>query len=379
MTRFAAVDVETTGFGRNDRVVEFACVTFDEDGDIIEEFDTLIQPERDCGPTNIHGITPSMVQAAPTFGQVIGDIAARLDGTVLVAHNLAFDRRMIAQEAARAGERFDAGTGVCTYQMSGRKLAVACDLYGVAATPDHSALTDAAAVAELYVTLRGVRPMGDVSAAAFDCDARPRCVTVRRQSSRSRHGNLALVADRVQWPQASAAEAAYLDVLDRFLDDHVLDEVEKQALTAVAGALGLTARKRGRLHAQYYELLLEQIHQDGVVTQMEAELAQAFAVALSLDTPSLEITETACTEPLIKRGTRVCFSGRVLGRSSTEMKERAVRAGLIPVPTVTKKGCDMLVAADPLTLSGKAASARKWGLPIISADSYIAQTRQKRR
>lgn len=102
--RLAVVDVETTGFSRYDRIVEFACVTV-VDGAVVEEYETLIQPERDPGPVHIHGITPEMLQAAPPFETVAGDISSRLDGAVLVAHNISFDVRMLRQEAARLGAR----------------------------------------------------------------------------------------------------------------------------------------------------------------------------------------------------------------------------------------------------------------------------------
>ena len=41
--RLAIVDVETTGFSRHDRIVEFACVTL-VDGTVVDEYETLIQP-----------------------------------------------------------------------------------------------------------------------------------------------------------------------------------------------------------------------------------------------------------------------------------------------------------------------------------------------
>ena len=46
--RLAVVDVETTGLYRYDRIVEFACVTV-VDGAVVDEYDTLIQPDRDPG------------------------------------------------------------------------------------------------------------------------------------------------------------------------------------------------------------------------------------------------------------------------------------------------------------------------------------------
>ena len=65
-SRIVVFDTETTGLGRCDRVVEIAAITMDpRTGEIIDKFETLINPERDIGPTSIHGITASMVETAP--------------------------------------------------------------------------------------------------------------------------------------------------------------------------------------------------------------------------------------------------------------------------------------------------------------------------
>ena len=106
------VDVETTGFGRSDKIVEIAAITLDSaTWETIDEYDTLINPERDVGPTGVHGITASMVEAAPTFSDAIAAIAARLHGAVLIAHNLAFDARMLRYEFERRGIAIDPGAG----------------------------------------------------------------------------------------------------------------------------------------------------------------------------------------------------------------------------------------------------------------------------
>lgn len=68
--RFAVVDVENTGLYNSDRLVELAVVTLDDSGRTIDEWDTLINPQRDVGPVHIHGITASMVSAAPLFAEI---------------------------------------------------------------------------------------------------------------------------------------------------------------------------------------------------------------------------------------------------------------------------------------------------------------------
>ena len=105
--RYVVVDVETTGFSRHDRIVEIAAVTLNTlTWEIEDEFDTLINPERDVGPVGVHGISASMVEAAPTFGEIVAALARRLHQGILIGHNLQFDSRMLGLEFGRLGVAF---------------------------------------------------------------------------------------------------------------------------------------------------------------------------------------------------------------------------------------------------------------------------------
>ena len=118
---------------------------------MLDEFETLIDPEGSVGPTSVHGITEAMVAGAPTFAEVAAALTDHLDGSVLVAHNLKFDRRMLDQEYERFTPRddLDWGAGICTLRLSGMKLAVACETHGIPLLGHHRALDDARATAEL--------------------------------------------------------------------------------------------------------------------------------------------------------------------------------------------------------------------------------------
>ena len=109
----AVVDVETTGFSKHDRICEIAIINFS--GDTLEpkgEFTSLVNPQRDTGPVWIHGISNEMVEQAPRFSQIQQEVAERIDGHVLVAHNLAFDQRMLKQEWSRLNGNFYPGDGI---------------------------------------------------------------------------------------------------------------------------------------------------------------------------------------------------------------------------------------------------------------------------
>ncbi|HWH76256.1 MAG TPA: exonuclease domain-containing protein, partial [Candidatus Binatus sp.] len=122
MTRLAVIDVETTGLNpyRHDRVIELAALVMNLDGEVSREFVTLINPERDIGPTTIHGITASDIVAAPQFAEVAGSLIEILNGCVAIAgHNIRFDHSFLSAEFSRLGLTFPLGPTLCTMNLSG--------------------------------------------------------------------------------------------------------------------------------------------------------------------------------------------------------------------------------------------------------------------
>jgi len=119
---FAVLDVETTALcsGRHDRIVEIAVVRIDDACRPVDEWVTLVNPERDLGPTSIHGITGRHVADAPTFAEVAGDVLARLADAVVVGHNVRFDLTFVWAEFTRVGYQLPPSDGLCTLDLSAR-------------------------------------------------------------------------------------------------------------------------------------------------------------------------------------------------------------------------------------------------------------------
>src|SRR5690606_6198929 len=71
-SELVAIDVETTGLfpGGHDRVVELAIVRFTIDGEVLDEYETVLNPSRDLGPQRIHGLTMAELVHAPSFEDV---------------------------------------------------------------------------------------------------------------------------------------------------------------------------------------------------------------------------------------------------------------------------------------------------------------------
>lgn len=119
----AVVDCETTGLhpGRHHRIIELAIVSLGEDWEPNDVWCTLLKPERDLGPTGIHGIRGRDVRDAPTFDAVLGEVIDRLAGRVVVAHNARFDCGFLEYELARGGDGLAAADAL--HHAIGRKAA----------------------------------------------------------------------------------------------------------------------------------------------------------------------------------------------------------------------------------------------------------------
>jgi DNA polymerase III subunit epsilon len=157
-SRFAVIDVETTGFyPRRDRILEIAIVQLSSSGSVLDEYVTLINPDRDIGDTSLHGISARDLLKAPAFADVAGDISKQLEGAILVGHNINFDRSFLIAEYARIGCVLPEMATLCTLELTSRfvplrshRLANCCAHFGISLTSSHEALSDARATAQLF-------------------------------------------------------------------------------------------------------------------------------------------------------------------------------------------------------------------------------------
>lgn len=103
----AAIDIEATGpKPETDRVIELGIVRLTPNGERTVHH-WLIDPECEipAESTKVHGITDAMVQGAPLFEVVAGDIALVLAGCDLTGFNLrAFDIPILRREFERADQ-----------------------------------------------------------------------------------------------------------------------------------------------------------------------------------------------------------------------------------------------------------------------------------
>lgn len=103
---WTVLDVETTGLSpaAGDRVIELAMLRRQPDGST-ELFSQLVNPGRPIDPraSAVNGIRDADVADAPPFAGLVGPLADRLAGAVLVAHNAPFDMGFLSAELHRLG------------------------------------------------------------------------------------------------------------------------------------------------------------------------------------------------------------------------------------------------------------------------------------
>jgi DNA polymerase III subunit epsilon len=395
LTRFAAltdrivvVDTETTGLFSHDRVIEVAVVTMDLSGAIIDEWDTLISPGRDVGPTWLHGITASMLIDAPSFEDIAAELAARFNGAILCAHNLAFDSRMLAREYDRAGLEIDFGAGFDTLAVTGTRLDMACLDAGIELHDHHHALADARATAALAAAVADrfslATPAKVLTPISQSGHVRRCCRGELARSVNAPPTFLAQLVARVTHPADDGAAAAYLDDLDRAMSDLHLDTAEAAELVVVARSLGLDDADTARLHRRWVDDLIALAADDGVVDGEEYDQLLRVAHLLGVDAARIHdrtINERSkCAPFTLAPGTRVCFTGVPVDEQGLEidrevLEEHAEVLGLRVENSFTKSRCELLVAADVATQSGKGNKARAWGIPIVAAADFLAAER----
>lgn len=99
-TRFAIIDLETTGLHSGlDKIIEVGIVIL-EDGKFVDTYQSLVDPEVDIPPyiQQYTGITNNMVEDQPLIDEVIPEVVKFIDGCCLVAHNASFDSKFLNVE-----------------------------------------------------------------------------------------------------------------------------------------------------------------------------------------------------------------------------------------------------------------------------------------
>ncbi len=104
MQTYVAIDIETTGLEPlHDRVTEIGAVRITAAGEIVSEFETLVNPGRPIPPfvQSLTGITDELVRDAPTVTEAGARLLQFAGSDVLIGHNVGFDLAFLRREGLR--------------------------------------------------------------------------------------------------------------------------------------------------------------------------------------------------------------------------------------------------------------------------------------
>ena len=163
------LDTETTGLDpkMGHRLVEIGAVELINHTPTGVNYQTYINPERDVDPgaQEIHGLTNEFLKQHPTFGDISAEFIDFLSNSTLVIHNAPFDLAFINMELNRLGESSISSERVIDTLVLARKkfpgaqanLDALCRRFAIENRHRelHSALVDAALLADVYIELIG--------------------------------------------------------------------------------------------------------------------------------------------------------------------------------------------------------------------------------
>jgi DNA polymerase-3 subunit epsilon len=406
---YVVVDVETTGVLANhtDRIIEIAILRLNADGQIADRYVSLVNPERDLGPTDIHGICARDVLHAPRFSEIVGDVVSFMANAVIVAHNVRFDAGFVRAECKRAGCDLPDFPTLCTLylasrlvsSLASRQLSECCKHFGIDIANCHSAESDATACARLLMHCmalaldHGYEHLGDLGCKGAFAERWPQMprsgkshcrLAAQRLKAADSHYLARLVTRLIAYkgPDVSDDMSAYLALLDKALEDRIVTEQESDALYTIATEWGLTGEQVCAAHYTYLGELARAAMLDGIVTDSEHRDLIEVTRLLGFDEKTLStVLNEARAEPVRSErcddaredltGKSVCFTGTLRYKFNGEPISRdmahqlAADAGMTIAENVTKS-LDILVVADPHSMSGKAKKARQYGTRIMA-------------
>lgn len=385
MPSFAVIDFETTGFNArgNDRVLEIGVALLRKDLSIEGTWSSVINPERDLGPTHIHGLTGAACEHAPVFAQIAGDFLDALDGRVLASHNWPFDSRFLGAEVARLGHEW-APSGLCTMKLAGRvglprTLDGATAELGLGRTGSvHGALEDALLAAEI---LRQFYGQGVVETP--EPVHPPKVITASRRTPVSREvaapgakrripRSLIPGLDEIPWPQVQGADEdaleEYCALLLDVLGDGKITKKEIEVLNLTREALELQGPHAAVVHKAVFDGARRLAWADDRLVDWEREQLEVLAEQLGVARDTTRPVKSTVGPAALKNQTVVFTGGH--SRSRDELESLALNSGANVKGAVTR-AVTLVVAADPTSLSGKAKRAREYGIPIVSVEEYL--------
>ncbi|MES0837905.1 PolC-type DNA polymerase III [Nocardiopsis tropica] len=297
---FAVLDISTTGYepARGDRIHEVAVVRMRGDGTVVDEYSTLVNPQRPVPYDEHSEITDAQVGRAPTFDRIAGDLLAYLSDAVVVAHNLDHEDRFLDSELRRLGIRATDVPGLCTLRLMRTQLDTfpykGRHLYRLMTGDwpawNSNALANARQRAHMLRTVIDQSPVPlswtgpdhtALPAVARTGVIAPHIVGLRKGEEGWLANLVASLPDMNPSPRPNPqGAAAYRSMLGHALADGKIVGEEAHQLAELATAAGFTQATIRQVHEQVLLEARSRAEADGVVTTAELRELEKAAKAL---------------------------------------------------------------------------------------------------
>ncbi|MHB1153516.1 MAG: 3'-5' exonuclease [Eubacteriales bacterium] len=332
MNRIIAFDVETPN-RRNDRICSIG-LTIIENGEVVDSFYYLVNPECEFDPLNIdiHGIHPGDVASAPTFDKVWNEIGSLFRENLVAAHNATFDLCVLKKVLSHYHYDETIINYICTVDLSrannhkvfNHKLSTLCDYFGIH-HDHHNAVSDSNACA--CILCNYINTGIDLNQYTKGYNLFFENNTVSSAYCRTSSGTQALLQLN--------------EILDRITFDNILTEDEVINLENWMDA-------NNSLQGNYpydniYNILFKALA-DGILEKQE--LDEMLPLFKKLYDP---VSDCNCSDILVY-GKNVCLSGEFDRGSKSEISKELVSLGATMQNSVTQK-------TDCLIVGGQGSSA----------------------
>jgi len=339
--QLAFIGFVQTGGGEHSKLVEVSVVRFD--GNETNVFSSLINPLRDLANARDSGLNAQSVALAPTIGQVKPILDRFIHGCVLIG--------------AQVGRLADL--------MGWEKNVVGLDISNVNSDRRPSVISEMTAterafeVAEVFMSA-SEKKFAVAPFLAGQGEMREGCYFMPRDEKTTEAMQTYLSALTTGSQEHKLVAAGFSGAKAGALPDSFLpDAVSIVFAESVRDALKEAAMRDGQVRAGERIAILQYCERWAIEDGLDP---------LSISAPSVQLVS----------GLQVCLTGQPAeGGETGSLGKAALRklmatVGLVEVNSVTISKCDLVVAYNSSSMSGKAKRARDLGKPVLSSEEFVA-------
>lgn len=387
----AILDTETSRapWDNHNRVIEIGIVLWDSESDaVIAEIETLINPNSviESGSTEVHGLSASDLEGAPSFREVSKWLPHYLDQRTVCGFNVSFDAKLLNQEFERAGSDFRITQTFCAQRQipgnANSSLGQVCSRLAIPISRAHSALGDARATLDV-IKKSGISRIGELANGPLhrweSRDNELRALTWSRYKA-GLHSDFDLVRENAHWElEGLSAESQYMGFLSILLEDRALSAEENNRRKMFAANLGLEADQIERLHEEYVAILEARARENSRISNLEVSRISHMAQLLGVEST---LVEDSAEEVEIPEGQLICVTSTQIINGETwsyaRLERVITKTGNTPTNQLNKKdGVRLLLCPDVNSRTGKAKKAAEWGIPMMTISDFLERLSQE--